>query len=163
MMWAGVPCCYTNRAGIWAFITRDKSVKGVWRRLTFRNVGHALTYYIGQAIRVRCPNYDTLLTTNAAAADKVRQTAGEAPFEDVVHDGDIWKQIEGQHPTLAGRLGDLDFAAVQHEVMSRAAQIGLEKSGKKPTKTAKLEVWSLTGEGPLPRALCNCGPAGPAE
>ena len=131
MRWAGVPCCYTNRAGIWAFITRDKSVQGVWRHLSFGTIDFALNHYLRQAILVRCPNYDALRMTDRAAADKVRRTAGEDAFEDVCPDQTIGERIEGQHPKLAGRLGDLTFAAVQHEVRSRAALIGImEKRGE---------------------------------
>jgi hypothetical protein len=119
MRWAGdTPHCYTNRAGIWAFITRDKRVKGVWRHLSFGTIAFALNHYIRQAILVRCPNYDTLRETDPAAALKVRLTAGEAGFEDVCGDPNIRKQIEGQHPELAGRLSDLDFGTVHHEVNS---------------------------------------------
>jgi hypothetical protein len=56
MRWAGVRCCYTNRAGIWAFtgITRDKSVQGVWRHLSFGTIAFALNHsYLRQAILVR--------------------------------------------------------------------------------------------------------------
>jgi len=147
MRWAGVPCCYTNRAGIWAFITRDKSVQGVWRHLSFGTIAFALHHYLRQAILVRCPNYDTLFATNPAAADKVRLTAGEDAFEDVCTDGALGERIEGQHPELAGRLGNLTFAAVHHEVMSRACQIGMEKRGVARVETAEKEIWSVTGEG----------------
>jgi hypothetical protein len=147
MRWAGVPCCYTNRAGIWAFITRDKSVQGVWRHLSFGTIAFALNHYLRQAILVRCPNYEALRTTHPAAADKVRLTAGEDAFEDVCGDQTLGEQIEGQHPKLAGRLGNLTFAAVQHEVNSRNAQIGMEKRGAALLETAEKEIWSVTGEG----------------
>ena len=160
MRWAGIPHCYTNRAGIWAFITRDKSAPGVWRRLAFRNVGFALTYYIGQAILVRCPDSDTLRATNPAAAERVRLAAGEAQFEDIVHDGDIWKQIEGQHEQLAGRLGDVDFNTVQHEVLSRNSKKALTARGVKPKPTAVMQIWSQAGEGghPKGRSVPSCCP-----
>ena len=160
MRWAGIPHCYTNRAGIWAFITRDKSAPGVWRRLTFLNLGHALNHYIGQAIRVRCPDYDTLRTTNPAAAERVRLAAGEAPFEDIVHDRTLWNQIDGQFPKLAGRLGDLTFGAVQHAVRSRNSEKALTALGRKPTPTAVMQIWSQAGEGghPKGRSVPSCCP-----
>ena len=50
MRWAGdSPHCHTNRAGIWAFITSDKSVKGVWRRFSVRNITTALNHYMDPA------------------------------------------------------------------------------------------------------------------
>ncbi len=96
---------------------------------------------------------------------KVRLTAGEDAFEDVCGDQTIGEQIEGQHPELAGRLGDLTFAAVQNlnKVRSRNAQIGMEKSGKKPTKTEELVVWSTTGEGATPMGARQLRPRWPGR
>ena len=118
MRWAGVPCCYTNRAGIWAFITRDKSVQGVWRHLSFGTIAFALHHYLRQAILVRCPNYATLRETDLAAAEKVRLRAGEDAFNEVCTDRALGEELAGQYPEFAGKLDAVKFNTVYHEVNS---------------------------------------------
>jgi hypothetical protein len=135
MRWAGdSPHCYTNRAGIWAFITRDKSVKGVWRRFSVRNITTPLNHYIRQASLVRCPNYDTLRKTDPPAALKVRLRAGEDALNEVCTDGALGLQIEGQHPEFAGKLDAVKFSTVQNKINSHYAQIGVKKKAHKPLK-----------------------------
>ena len=144
MRWAGVPCCYTNRAGIWAFITRDKSVQGVWRHLSFGTIHFALNHYIRQAILVEKASIEQAIArvTSSQANVQAQSQALATTKQQLDSDLTSWaKDVTAATETAAAfddrlRAATIELSALENSIV----RLGKELTASWTTLTATADA-----------------------
>ena len=138
------PRANTNIAHIRTYCTRPDSENGkVWRKLDFRNLGHALSYYVQVAATALNTRYAELVEANPNMARMVRWEVWGMPLKQIVTDAAVLDWIAEKFPEL-----DQDTASVGDAI--HASQSSLSRQGAasrgEPTKTAVMEIHVRRGE-----------------
>ena len=139
------PSGYTNIAGIRTYCTRPESERGeVWRTRDFRNLGHALSFYVNEAAEALYPGYDELNEAKPNAARMYRWAVWDMQLKEIVPDATVLGWIADKFPDL-----DQDTASVGevvHADASRRSSMALKIKGLKLNETAVMVVYARRGE-----------------
>jgi hypothetical protein len=139
------PSATTNLASIRTYCTRPESERGtVWRQLEFRNLGHALSYYVQVAATALNPRYAELAEANPNMARRVRWAVWDMRLWEIVPDATVLAWIAEQFPKL-----DLDTASVGEVIHASQSSLGRKRvasMGQNFTETAEMVVYAGPGE-----------------
>ena len=144
---AAWPSAYTNIAGIRTYCTSDEPAGGaVWRKIDFRNLGHALSTYVQEAALVLCPRYAELAVANANKARLVRWEVWDMPLKEIVPDAAVLAWIADKFPELDQDTASVRVGDAIHASQSSLGRKGVASQGKTLAETAEMVVYARLGE-----------------